>query len=106
MQQTRLTGAETVRRGQELYDQRLRNQVEAGNHGKFLVINVETGEYEMDADDLAAAKRAKIRFPNARRLLMRIGHPGAYRLGRRWAMPEQQQRALEAREVGWHAADR
>ena len=81
MQQTRLTGGEIVRRGQALYDQRIRTQVEAGNQGKFLVINVETGEYEMDADDVAAAKRAKTRFPDAPLFSVRIGYPGAYSLG-------------------------
>jgi len=81
VQQTRFTGSEIVRRGQALYDSQIRPQVEAGNEGKFLVINVDTGEYEMDADDVAAAKRAKARFADAPRYSMRIGHPSAYRLG-------------------------
>lgn len=75
------TGDEVVRRGQEIYERDIRPKVEAGNQGKFLVINIETGEYEMDADDLAAAKRAKARFGNAALFTMRIGHPAAYRLG-------------------------
>jgi len=75
------TGDEVVRRGQEIYERDIRSKVEAGNQGKFLVINIETGEYEMDADDLAAAKRAKARFGNAALFTMRIGHPAAYRLG-------------------------
>jgi len=77
------TGDEVVRRGQEIYEREIRPQVEASNQGKFLVINIETGEYEMDADDLAAAKRAKARFGNAALFTMRIGHPAAYRLGLR-----------------------
>ena len=56
------TGDAIVRRGQDIYEREIRPKVEAGNQGKFLVINTETGEYEMDADDLAAAKRAKARF--------------------------------------------
>ena len=88
MQQTRLTGSEIVRRGQALYDNQIRPKVEAGNEGKFLVINVDTGEYEMDADDLAAAKRVKSRFPDAPLFSMRIGHPGAYRLGGQVASPQ------------------
>ena len=75
------TGDEVVRRGQEIYERDIRSKVEAGNQGKFLVINIETGEYEMDADDLAAAKGAKARFGNAALFTMRIGHPAAYRLG-------------------------
>lgn len=75
------TGDEVVRRGQEIYEREIRPKVEASNQGKFLVINIETGEYEMDADDLAAAKRAKARFGKAALFTMRIGHSAAYRLG-------------------------
>ncbi len=75
-------GDETVRRGQVLYEQEIRTTVdEVKNRGKMLVINVETGEYEMDADDVAAAKQAKARLGDASLFAMRIGHRAAYRLG-------------------------
>ena len=88
MHYTRLSGDEIVKRGQALYDEEIRPKVEAENKGKFLVINVETGEYEMDADDVAAAKRAKSRFPDAPLFSMRVGYPGAYRLGGRFAVKQ------------------
>ena len=73
---------ETVRCGQALYEQKIRAAVdEPKNRGKMLVINVETGEYEMDADDVTAAKRAKARFGDAALFAMRIGYPAAYRIG-------------------------
>lgn len=81
------TGDEIVQRGQALYEERIRPKVEAGNKGKYLVINIETGEYEMDADDLTASKRAKERFPDAALFAMRIGFPAAYRLGGRFLVP-------------------
>ncbi len=77
------TPQEVVYRGLELYDRQIRSQVEAGNQGKFLVINTETGDYELDADDVIAAKRAKSRFGDALLFSMRVGHPAAYRLGSR-----------------------
>ena len=77
------TSQEVVQRGLELYDQQIRSQVEAGNEGNFLVINTETGDYELDADDVLAAKRAKSRFADAPLFSMRIGHSAAYRLGSR-----------------------
>ena len=47
-----------MQRGQELYKQTILADIdELKNRGQMLVINVETGEYEMDADDVAAAKR-------------------------------------------------
>ncbi len=81
MQPTRLSGDEIVKRGQAVYNETIRPQVEAGNKGKFLVINVETGEYEMDADDVAAAQRASARFPDAPLFSVRVGYPSAYELG-------------------------
>lgn len=77
------TPQEVVQRGIELYEQQIKAQVEAGNSGKFLVINTENGDYEMDVDDVAAAKRAKARFGDALLFSMRIGHAAASRLGSR-----------------------
>jgi hypothetical protein len=88
MHSTQLSGDEIVKRGRALYDNEIRPQVEATNKGKFLVINVETGDYEMDADDVAAAKRAKTRFGDAPLFSMRVGYPGAYRLGGRFAVKQ------------------
>src|SRR5713101_6905099 len=88
MQSARLSGNEIVKRGQAVYNEKIRPQVEAENKGKVLVINVETGEYEMDADDVAAAKRARSRFPDTPLFSMRIGYPGAYRLGGRFAVKQ------------------
>jgi hypothetical protein len=84
MPQTRYTREEIVRRGQALYDEQLRPQVEAGNQGKFLVVNIETGEYEIDASELAALHRARAKDANAPLYLLRVGYPAAYRLGGRF----------------------
>jgi len=74
---------EVVERGVRLYEEAIRSHVETSNLGKFLVINTETGEYEMDADDVTAVKRAKLRFPTAPLFSMRVGYPAVYRLGSR-----------------------
>ena len=71
-----------VQRGQALYAQKIRAVVDkAENKGNMLVINVETGEWEMDADDVIAARRAKARFGDASLFSMRVGYPAAYRIG-------------------------
>ena len=67
-----------------VYDRLIRPRVEPGHRGEFLVLNIETGEYEVDADDLAASKRAKARFPGATLFAMRVGATSAYRLGGRF----------------------
>lgn len=42
----RYSTEEIAVRGREIYEKRLRHQLEPGNTGKFLVIDIETGEYE------------------------------------------------------------
>jgi hypothetical protein len=76
-----LTAGEIARRGQEIYEQQLRPKVEAGNEGKFVVIDLNTGAYEIDADDLTASERLLARHPDAEIYGLRIGYPAAYRLG-------------------------
>lgn len=68
-------------RGEEIYEQQIRRNVEAGNKGKFVVIDIETGEYEVDEDDLQATKRALAKRPEAVLYGVRIGYPTAYTLG-------------------------
>lgn len=71
-----------VSRGRELYETQIRPQVETMHHGDFLVIDTLTGEYEIDADEVAATKRAKQRFGTGDNLYtMRVGFRGVARLG-------------------------
>lgn len=81
MRQTRYTREEVVRRGKALYEQQIRARVEGEHAGKFLAVDVETGDYEIDTDELTALRRAKRRNPEAALYLLRIGHRTAYRLG-------------------------
>jgi hypothetical protein len=68
-------------RGEAIYEQTVRSEVEEGNQGSFVVIDIETGKYEVDVDDLQATKRILARRPNAVLYGLRIGHPAAYTLG-------------------------
>lgn len=77
----RYTTEEIARRGREIYEQRLRQELEPDNIGKFLVIDIETGEYEIDEDDLAASMRAYHKKPDGARYGMRIGYPTAGTIG-------------------------
>ncbi len=53
------------------------------SRGKFLVVDIETGQYEIDASDLAAMQRARARNSDAALYVMRVGFRTAYRLGRK-----------------------
>jgi hypothetical protein len=77
----RLTADEIVRRGEEIYEREIRAKVEATNKGKFLVLDIDSGTYEIAQDDLTASKRLLARRPNAETYGLRIGYPTAYRIG-------------------------
>lgn len=72
---------EVVRRGHEIYDREIHAQVEASHEGKFVVVDVTTGTWEIDEDDVAASDRALARNPDAVLYFARVGLPAAYRLG-------------------------
>jgi hypothetical protein len=76
-----LSSEEISELGQVLFEQKIRTTLPLSSQGKFLVLDVETGEYEIDRNDLAALKRLRSKRPGARLFVLRIGYPSAYRLG-------------------------
>jgi hypothetical protein len=75
MPHPRLSNDEIARRGEEIYTQRLHSIVETDeNLGKIIVIDVETGDYEIDDDGLAANRRAMAKHPGAALYGLRIGY--------------------------------
>lgn len=56
---------------------------EAEDEGKFVVIDIETGEYEIDADELAASDRLLASHPTAQVWLRRVGSDYVRRFGPR-----------------------
>lgn len=81
MDQDRFTPDEVSARGEEIYQKQIRSQVENGNKGKFVVIDIVTGDYELDVDDATASMRLLARNPQAVIYGLRVGHPAAYRFG-------------------------
>jgi hypothetical protein len=75
--------AEVARRAHELYDRDLRAIVEPEHTGKFLLLDVDTGDYEIDTSELAAGHRAEAKRPGKARsrFLFRIGYPAAHKIG-------------------------
>ena len=64
----RYSKQEFARRGDALYERHIRPVVEAGNPGKFVAIDIDTGAYEMDADELVASDRLFARYNVPRKL--------------------------------------
>ncbi len=81
MPYTQYSAEEVARRGEAIYEQQIRPNIAAEHDGKFVVVDIETGAYEVDEDDLAATKRMLVKRPEAVLYGLRIGHPTAYRIG-------------------------
>lgn len=79
----RPSAREIVERGQAIYESRIRPLVEREHAGKYLVLDIETGEYKIDADHIAASDRAAAKHPEGLLFAMRIGHRAGRRLGAR-----------------------
>lgn len=73
--------SEVEARGEAIYEQNLRSKIEDGNLGKFVVMDIESGDFEVDQDDLTATRRILSRHPHGMLYGVRIGHRAAYRLG-------------------------
>ncbi len=81
--QPRYSKEEHARRGTALYEQRMRPQVEAGNDGKVVALDVDTGAFKMADDTLTASQRLLARQPAAQIWCVRVGRPAVHRFGPR-----------------------
>ncbi|MBI3301977.1 MAG: hypothetical protein HYZ72_07870 [Deltaproteobacteria bacterium] len=81
VRQPRLSKEEHARRGMALYEQQVRPQVEEGNQGKIVAIDVETGAFEVAEDTLTASERLLTHYPDAQIWCVRIGYRGVHRFG-------------------------
>ena len=81
--QPRYSKEEHARRGTALYEQQVRSQVEVGNHGRIVAIDVDTAAFEVADDSLTASQRLLVRHPDAQIWCARIGYPAVHRLGLR-----------------------
>jgi hypothetical protein len=83
VRQPRYSKEEFARRGDEIYESQVRPQVEEGNHGKIVAIDIETGAFEVAEDLVTAAKHLSARVPDAQTWFVRVGHPAVDHFGAR-----------------------
>ncbi len=74
---------EIGRIAEDIYHRDIRPKVMPQEKGKFLLLDIETGDYEVDEDDLQAEKRLRSRRPDGVLYGMRIGYTSAYTLAGR-----------------------
>ena len=67
--------------GRAMYKDKIRDTLGPEDKGKLVVIDVATGDYEIDADHIAALDRIHARNPDARTWTERVGYRAAYHMG-------------------------
>jgi hypothetical protein len=77
------TKEEIARRGREIYEREIRPRLDRDQDGRFLVVDVRTGRFEIADDELTAFDRAGQDNPDGLLFGLRVGSRAAHRLGGR-----------------------
>ncbi len=75
------TAGDIGRRGDALYERHVKPNVTSADHGKFVAIDIDTGAYEVDSNELVAVRRVRDRRPEALVWITRVGSRYAHRFG-------------------------
>ena len=67
--------------GRAMYEKKILPLLKSDDRGKVVVIDVNSGDYEIDSDDAAALFRLLERRPDAFTWTERVGYPVAHRVG-------------------------
>jgi hypothetical protein len=79
----RYSKEEFARRGDALYEKAILPKLTAKDVGKFLAIDIETGEHETAADEMKAGDKLLACLPEAQIWMVRIGYAATHRFGGR-----------------------
>jgi hypothetical protein len=77
----RYSKGEFAKRGDAIYESKIHPILKKKDHGKFVAIDIETGEYEIASKELRACARLEARLPDPQIWLMRIGSKYLYSFG-------------------------
>jgi hypothetical protein len=75
---------EVARRGDEIYEREVLPRLNPADEGKYVLIDIETADYEIDRDEIAASDRLLARHPDAQVWMRQIGSRYARRFGPRF----------------------
>ena len=74
---------EFAQRGDAVYESAVRPHLKPEDDGKFVAVDIDTGEYEIDADELAACDRLRARLPESQIWMVRVGSRSVHHFGGR-----------------------
>ena len=72
--------AEVSRLGRGAYAVIKATKLTPADDNKYVVVDVDSGDYEIDASSVEASRRLRERRPHARGWLERTGHPTAFKM--------------------------
>jgi hypothetical protein len=78
---SRYTNEELARLGDEIYDRDIAPKMGPEDHWKVVVIEVESGDYEVAKDEITADERLRSRHPDALFWFRRVGSRYLHRFG-------------------------
>jgi hypothetical protein len=79
---------EFAKRGDAIYERDILPKLAAQDVGKFLAIDIETGEYAIAADEMKAGDKLLARVPEAQIWMVRIGYAATHSFGGRQVRKE------------------
>lgn len=79
----RYSNTEFARRGDAVYEKNVLPQIEQADESKFAAIDIDSGMYEIDTDELKAGNKLRARIPDAQIWMVRVGHRSVHRIGAR-----------------------
>lgn len=79
---------EVCKRAEKIYSEKIKAQVEPQKNGKFIIIDIESGDYEVNERALVASRLLQERRPEAVGFLAKVGYGAAYRIGWRPVGPQ------------------
>ena len=72
-----------ARKAEEIFERDIQPNLSGHGDEEFVLIDIETGDYEIGADELAASDRLQARRADAQIWVRRVGSPFARRFGGR-----------------------
>lgn len=80
----RYSREEVARRGDEIFEREVLPHLGPEDEGKFALIDIGTGDFEVDRDEVAASDRLFARYPDAQVWTRQVGSRYARRFGPRF----------------------
>ena len=81
MATTNIDWDEAEKFAEAVYQEKIRPTLTEADVGKFVIIDVNSGDYEIGDDDIETDQRLQERVPDVVGYIMRVGYSAAYSFG-------------------------